>query len=299
MRISYSAYSTYKQCPLQYKFSYIDRLPKKESHHLFFGSLVHEALHFMLKDINVRKLDDILDFYERKWDSRLFNEAKEDPVAWQHKGRAIITAFHQQFDPQKQEVLVVEDFFAVPLDDKHQLSGVIDRLDKKRNIHGEEALEIIDYKTGKVESQSHIHENIQLTAYYYAIKSRFPNVKDIQLTLYFLDPQIKRSTMRDAGHVDIMKQTLVDTIGKIEKQQFEPQIGPLCPWCDYKEICPAYAKEQAKRNWPKIDPARQAVLDQALRQKGSGPISIGIKTKQSSPRLISDTKNSGTQASLF
>jgi len=297
MRISYSAYSTYKQCPLQYKFAYVDRLPKKESHHLFFGNLIHETLHFMLKDLRVKELDDVLRFYETKWDDRLFNDAKENPTAWRQKGRKMVTAFYNQFDPQKQEVLVVEDYFALPLNDQHQLSGVIDRLDKKRNIHDEDALEIIDYKTGKVESQSHIHENIQLTAYYYAIKSRFPNVKDIQLTLYFLEPQIKRSTIRDAGHIDVMKKTLADTINKIEEKQFEPRLGPLCPWCDYKEICPAYATEQVKRNWPKTDPARQAVLKQALEQKNVKTTEVIIKTKQSPQEPGIDT--TGTQTSLF
>lgn len=294
MRISYSAYSTYKQCPLQYKFSYADRLPRKESHYLFFGNLIHETLHFMLKDIKIKTLDDVLNFYETKWDNRLFNEAKENPATWQLKGRNIVTTFYNKFDPQEQEILVTEDYFTLPIDDKNQLSGVIDRLDKKRNIHGEDALEIIDYKTGKVESQSHIHENIQLTAYYYAIKSRFPNVKDIQLTLYFLEPQIKRSTMRDDGHVEVMKKALLETIDKIEEKHFDPQLGPLCPWCDFKEICSAYAGEQVKRNWPKIDIERQRILLNAVNAKGQTSSHVVLHTQHQ------PTKNSSSsQPTLF
>lgn len=296
MRISYSAYSTYKQCPLQYKFSYIDRLPKKESHHLFFGSLVHEALHFMLKGLNVRTLDEVKDFYHTKWEDKLFLAAKQDPNQWKEKGLNLISTFYDKFDPSAQEILVTEDFFSVPLDAKNELSGVIDRLDKTKDSSGNGILEIIDYKTGKLESQNYIHDNIQLTFYYHAIRSRFPDVKDIRLTLYFLEPQVRHSTFRDQGHVERMKETVAATISQIEACNFEPKTNNLCPWCDYKEICPAYTKEQEGRRWPAPDIKWQETLMNALKTKGQKISNVFLKAEKTQ---TPPPKSSGAQESLF
>ena len=297
MKISYSAYSTYKQCPLQYKFSYVDRLPKKDSHHLFFGSLVHESLHHMLKDLRTRELPEILDFYHKNWDDTLFLKGKENPEIWKQKGAGLISSFYNKFDPKAQEVLVTEDYFKAPLGD-HELSGVIDRLDRVMDNSGEPILEIIDYKTGKLQSQKYIHDNIQLTFYYHAIRSRFPDIKDIRLTLYFLEPGVKQSTYRDAGHVERMQSEVFSVIDKIEKGKFDPKINNLCPWCDYKEICPAYERELSKRGWPKPDPDWQKILRAAMMVKGPSQIAVKYETKN---KEVPDrgNKNDSKQGTLF
>lgn len=259
MKISYSAFSTYNQCPLQYKYGYVDRLPKKDSHHLYFGNLVHETLHFMLKDIHTKPLPELVDFYNRNWQEAIFLENKEDPKIWKMKGENIVTNFHKKFDPKAQEVLVTEDYFRVPLGE-HELSGIIDRLDRVTDNTGNKILEVIDYKTGKVQSQKYIHDNVQLTFYYHAIRSRFPDIKDIKLTLYFLEPAVRQSTLRDENHVKRMSEQVYKTIEDIQKEKFEPRINNLCPWCDYKEICPAYAREATKRGWPKPNNLRKDAL---------------------------------------
>jgi len=276
MKISYSGFSTYEQCPLQYKFSYIDKLPRKESHHLFFGNLVHDALHHMLKDIQVKPLPELLDYYHSNWDDKLFVINKQDPEIWKQKGADIISSFHNKYDHKAQEILVTEDYFTVALG-KHILSGIIDRLDKTKDYAGNDILEVIDYKTGKLQSQKYIHDNIQLTFYYHAIRSRFPDIKDIKLTLYFLEPAVRQSTFRDAGHVERMQEKVYKTIDSIEARKFEPQINNLCPWCDYKEICPVYAREFTRRSWPAPDTERQEILRAATGIKDTGPSNIAIK----------------------
>jgi len=295
MKISYSAYSTYEQCPLQYKISYVDRLPKKESHHLFFGNLVHETLHHMLKDLQVKKLPDLLDYYHSNWDDRLFVKNKQEPEIWKKKGADIITGFHNKYDPKAQEVLVTEDYFTAPLGE-HVLSGVIDRLDKIKDNSGNDMLEIIDYKTGKLQSQKYIHDNIQLTFYYHAIRSRFPDIGDIRLTLYFLEPAVKQSTFRDKGHVERMQEKVFKTISDIEAKKFEPKINNLCPWCDYKEICPAYERERSRRNWPEPDKEWQNILRVAINSRATGPSNLAIKIVN---KPAKNSNNSSVQAKLF
>lgn len=295
MKISYSAYSTYEQCPLQYKFSYVDKMPRKDSHHLFFGNLVHETLHYMLKDVNTRELPELLDFYHSKWDDTLFVKNQQEPEAWKKKGADIISTFHNKFDPKAQEILVTEDYFTVPLG-KHILSGIIDRLDRTKDNEGNPILEVIDYKTGKLQSQKYIHDNIQLTFYYHAIRSRFPDIKDIKLTLYFLEPAVRQSTFRDSGHVERMQEKVFKTIDAIEGKTFDPKINNLCPWCDYKEICPAYERERSRRGWPAPDMEWQRTLQEALRSRGMGPSNVVVEIKKNTSAPKADGP---TQTSLF
>jgi len=295
MKISYSAYSTYEQCPLQYKYSYVDKLPRKDSHHLYFGNLVHETLHYMLKDINTRQLPELLDFYNSKWDDSLFVKNGQEPEAWKKKGLDIVSSFYNKYDPRAQQVLVTEDYFSAPLG-KHILSGVIDRLDRTKDNEGNQILEVIDYKTGKLQSQKYIHDNIQLTFYYYAIRSRFPDIKDIKLTLYFLEPAVRQSTFRDAGHVERMQEKVFKTIDDIEAKKFEPIINNLCPWCDFKEICPAYKKEFKNRGWVAPDNERLKVLQEALQVRGQGPSNIIVKVEN---KIDTPKINNTSQTSLF
>ena len=44
VKLSYTALSTYEQCPLQYRFRYIDRLDWKPRPALSFGQSLHAAL---------------------------------------------------------------------------------------------------------------------------------------------------------------------------------------------------------------------------------------------------------------
>lgn len=299
MKISYSALSTYKQCPLQYKYSYVDKLPRKDSHHLFFGNLIHESLHEMLKGVKVKSLEEVLNYYNNNWQDKDFIASKEDPNRWLEKGGQIITNFYNSFDPTAQSVLVTEDYFKVPIIDGHELSGIIDRLDRIKDQSGDDILEVIDYKTGKVGSQAHIHDNLQLTIYYHAIRSRFPDIKDIRLSLYFLEPQVKQSTYRDSGHVERMQEEVVLVLNKISHQDFEPKINNLCPWCDFKEICPSYARERIGRSWPEGDNQRKQILEQSLPATSSKPITDTKPSpiKQSSPTKSASTKS--VQEALF
>ena len=274
---------------------------------MYFGNLVHETLHHMLKDIQTKPLPELLDFYHSAWDDTLFHKNNENPEVWKTKGANIITGFHNKFDPKAQEVLVTEDYFTAPLG-KHMLSGIIDRLDRTKDNEGNPILEVIDYKTGKLQSQKYIHDNIQLTFYYHAIRSRFPDIKDIKLTLYFLEPAVRQSTFRDSGHVERMQEKVYKTIDLIESKNFEPQINNLCPWCDFKEICPAYERERARRGWPTPDSDRKQILQMATQKKPynkpsnppqkptSGPTGIAIKVVNKKDK---NSSSNSTQESLF
>ena len=56
---SHSRLSTFEQCPLKFKFAYIDKIETEieETIEAFLGSRVHEALEKLYKDLKFQKLN--------------------------------------------------------------------------------------------------------------------------------------------------------------------------------------------------------------------------------------------------
>ena len=156
--------------------------------------------------------------------------------------------FYQKNSPWNFSVVDLESHFEVPIESSggavHILAGKIDRIDKLSD--GE--YEIIDYKTGKrMPSQDNLNSDLQLSLYSLGLQKRWPHLKPdgIKLSLYFLKHGEKLSTVSSEKTVARAKNHVLKTISEIEEKStksgvFEPMPGPLCDWCGYKPICPAW-----------------------------------------------------------
>src|SRR3990172_10148493 len=75
-----SRISTYESCPRQYKYRYVDRIPREEeSIEAFLGSRVHEALNKLYRDLQLGKapsLPGLLAYYEWDWVRRWHDQVK-------------------------------------------------------------------------------------------------------------------------------------------------------------------------------------------------------------------------------
>ena len=285
MRTSYSAIGTYLQCPQKYKFQVIDRLRVPKSREAIFGTLVHSTLHYMFqRDPLFPTLEEVVAHFRENWPSReTFNqEASRDPLKqpWSEQeekiyfeeGVRMLKKFYEKNAPWNYTVLDLESRFEVVITDEktgasHILAGIIDRIDKTP----EGAYEIIDYKTSKrMPSQDALDKNLQLSLYALGLQKRWPHVKpeEIKLSLYFLKHGEKLSTMPNADIIEKTKQHILKTIAEIEERiksgkAFEPMPSPLCNWCGFKPLCPAWRhlyKKQGEKEQPDID------IDEALQE---------------------------------
>lgn len=283
MKISYSALKSFEQCPLQWKYNYIDHLPRKDSIHLFFGNQVHEALDFLLKERGqIKPLETAKKFFTDIWEFGRFKEINDDEfVARAHN---ILTKFHEQFDPKAQDVLETEKFFYAPLE-SHQITGLIDRLDRLPDG----SLEIIDYKTGKVQSQQDIASNLQLTFYYHAIRTMFGDQNQIKLSLHFLETGQIFSSTRTPEAVQGLAHEINTVSSEIEAGSFGPKLNRLCPWCDFSESCQAYqnaikdpvlSNRYGFKKWAKKSQPASGVGNPRSGNVQSGPIEPSIDLNQ-------------------
>lgn len=275
MRLSYSAISTYQKCPLSYKFMYVDKLPTKPSHYLSFGSSIHSALEFFY---NVEKpepcsLERLLEELDNVW----LNDGYEDEAherQYKEKGRVILTQFYHDNVLRFAVPIAVEKRFSLDIDGV-TLSGVIDRIDRLSSG----GIEIIDYKTNdKLPPKTKMNTDLQLPIYHMAVEELYGTAPQ-KVTFYFLVPNQKISVRKTKNDVAKTKDTIFKVANDIKAQKFDPFKNPLCPWCDFIELCPLH----------KDDPAILA------RAAANGKISAGKNQQAATITTIQELKQSATE----
>ena len=282
MRISYSALTTFEQCPQKFKFQEIDKIRAPKSMEAVFGTSVHSALKFMFShDPLFPTLDEVLSSFSSTWQMAsvkiIPTLAPEAIATYEDSGKRMIKNFYAKNPPWNFSVVDTESRFEVALPDApndlgaangepHVLAGIIDRIDKI----GDGEYEIIDYKTTRrLPSQESIDGDLQMSLYHMALMRRWPDTApaNITLSLYFLKHGQKLSSRRSAQSLAQTREAVLHTIRAIQEKtkenSFEPQPSALCDYCAYKTICPAW-KHLYKKAQP--DAPDEMLLQQALQE---------------------------------
>ncbi len=244
MRLSYSAISTYLNCPLKYKFRYIDKLPVEASSALQFGNALHKTLHRLYS--KNEPLDKLLVSLKSHWREEPLGSEKDTNYSLDVAERILSNYYNKNFSPDYQEAgnaIALEEWFEIDFDG-HTLCGRIDRIDTLPDG----GHEIIDYKTNKrMPRQSDIDKDLQLSIYYWAAHEAIEDVDPRKLTLHFLRQNIPIFTKRNEDSIKAVKKTvikIIDDIQRDKKGTFEPTKNPLCGWCDYQNECANNSKTE-------------------------------------------------------
>ena len=142
--LSYSSISTYLDCPRQYWYRYVQRLPAAQSAEAVQGVIIHETLR---RAAEARRggatltADMLGALHGTVWSETAFPDPRRAPT-FQRNGAAQLEAYRLSggLDTQPE---YVEHAFSIAVDG-WMLNGVIDRIDR-----ADESWRIIDYKTGR------------------------------------------------------------------------------------------------------------------------------------------------------
>lgn len=263
MRISYSALNTFQTCPLKYKYSNIDKIKEPKSKEAVFGTLVHSTLNFIHSPSLVPpNIEQALDYFSKNWNSEIFEDEMEERAAFS-LGVSMIQNYYKKNNPGDFNIVDLESRFQIEIE-SHIVSGIIDRIDKT-----EDGFEIIDYKTTKkMPSQEKVDNDLQLSVYLNAFLARYPkeiaNLDKITVSLYYLKHGVKLSSQRTKEQLDNTKKLFLEVIQEIEKSNFPPSVNPLCDWCGFQKICPAWRhkfKEERKIDSAEVNEAIDEYID--------------------------------------
>ena len=246
---SHSRISSFENCPLQYRYRYIDRIKRDvEGVEAFVGKLVHEVLETLYSDLaraRAAGAGEYTSLFNELWRRRLSpavrivreNMTLED---YRELGERCVESFFRRHHPfEGGEVMGCETRVEFNLDreGRYRMLGFIDRID--RVAPG--VFEIHDYKTGSLPRAGALKNDRQLTLYEIAVRERFQGVQQVRHVWHYLahDKEFdQRRTAEDLGRTRV---TTIRAIQDIEATaEFPARTSALCSWCEYQEICPEW-----------------------------------------------------------
>lgn len=247
---SASRLSTYESCPLQYRFRYIDRIPRTEqSIEVYLGLRVHEALSTLYRTLQLGgqpSLSDLLKDYHWQWEQQWHDQVKivkqdRSIEYYREFGERCLVNYYQAHQPFNHgEVLGLECRVTTSLDPQgsYKLQGYIDRLVSV----GSGRYEIHDYKTsGRLPSQAAIDVDRQLALYQLAVEATWPDAREIELVWHYLSFGKELRSRRTPQALEGLKRSTIAVIDRIEADtEFKPIKSNLCHWCVYQNICPLW-----------------------------------------------------------
>ncbi len=248
-KFSFSQIEAYANCPWQYKFNFILKIPVQPKASFVFGRLLHNVLRdffaqllpnasaqaTLFADVGSMpaqepSLDDLLDLYQRHWQDDGYDNEKEKEK-YRRQGLEILKQFYQTWQETKPAVLFVEKGFLVRFCG-YPFKGSIDRIDRLPSG----GVEIIDYKTGQPKEKINFNQKRQLLLYKIAVETLF-GLKVERLSYYYLTNNSKVSFTSQEKDEAKLKEQVTKIIKLIESGDFPPKPGPLCAWCDFRDIC--------------------------------------------------------------
>jgi RecB family exonuclease len=246
---SHSKLNTYEQCPLKYRFIYLDKLkrPTEESIEAFLGNRVHDTLQKCYEDIKCTKLDslsDLLEFFNRIWnvkwhDSVLIVRPDVTREHYRALGEKLIENYHKRYSPFDQDITIGTEIrlnFALDNAKKYKMTGFVDRLSRTvDNVY-----EIHDYKTSAhLVDQQEIDADRQLGLYHFAVKQKWPDAQNIRLIWHYLAFDTDLVSYRTLDAISDLTNNTIELIDQIESaQDFPANETRLCEWCEYQQFCP-------------------------------------------------------------
>ena len=264
--LSYSSYRTYLECPLRWKYLYVERRPETPRGYFTFGRVVHSVLEELLQPYVVpsarrtetgesqRTLDDwktetgaseaapgrrltpeeLLAAYDRAWSSEGYGSPEEE-ARYRSLGREMLLKFHDRLEREPPRPVAVEQHLEATWDGI-PIHGYIDRID--RTSSG--GLEVLDYKTSRELSHEDARDSDQLSIYQVLVENNYSEPVE-RLTLYHLRTLTPlRTRARDRTALDPLHVRLGSVADGIREQAFEPTPGRQCARCDFRAICPEF-----------------------------------------------------------
>jgi putative RecB family exonuclease len=245
--LSPSACSAFKECPLAFRFSYLERLPEPPSPWTTKGTLVHRALELLLdRPPGDRTLDAALvDLGRARAELATHPDVTglaltpEEWATFDAEAELLVRRYFALEDPSTVRAIGLELKLEADLGST-RLRGVIDRLELDE--HGE--LVVTDYKTGSVPSEMWEGKSLSGVHIYALLCERNFGKRPARVQLYYLSrPEAIIATTSEQSVTAVERKTvaMASAIARAcEREDFRPQPGRLCDFCTFKPYCPAH-----------------------------------------------------------
>jgi DNA helicase-2/ATP-dependent DNA helicase PcrA len=261
---SYTQLAAFNNCPYQYRFAHILRIPIKGKFNFSFGKTMHSALQKIFGLVIEKKglgqgslfiksagdnmgsseetkeiyspdisFNEILKLYDASWIDDWY-DSKKQKEEYKKLGQEILKVFHDKYNRRWPDTIFLEKGFNVKITvngELYTVRGVIDRIDE---VDGK--IKIIDYKTGRPKDKLSPEEKEQLFIYQLAVSDIFKQTVG-SLAFYYLENNSEVEFLGNSDDLNNIKEKIIGTINEIKKGEFPAKPSQLCRFCDFFAIC--------------------------------------------------------------
>ena len=244
--LSPSRAGDFEHCPQLFRFRAIDRLPEPPTTYQARGTTSHLALQRLFDlPAGQRTPEALYDLFRRAWVEVRGTEypdlfaSVEEERAWGLESLQILANYFavedpSTFDPLAREMDLLEELDGITI------RGILDRMENTPDGR----LAISDYKTGKAPPERYaLPAFFALKTYALLVRRRTGRAPDLLRLIYLNGPVVYQLEVNPAQleAMDRQLRALWAAIERaMERDEFPPRPGPLCDWCSFKDICPAW-----------------------------------------------------------
>ena len=265
--LSYSSYRTYLECPLRWKYLYIERRPELPRGYFTFGRVVHSVLEELVRPLVVpaaRRRDgpetqttlrdwadpsaaegvparrppvgpeELLRLYDEHWSSEGY-VSRDEEERYRALGRELLLRYRERLALEPPSPVAVEEHLEATWEGL-PVHGYVDRIDQTPDG----GLEVVDYKTTRELSADDAASSEQLSVYQVLVEKNYRAPVERLTLLHLRSLTPLRAAPRGARTLESLHQRMGEVADGIREEAYEPTPGRHCLRCDFRGICPEF-----------------------------------------------------------
>jgi|CXWL01.1.fsa_nt_gi DNA helicase-2/ATP-dependent DNA helicase PcrA len=235
-RLSPSKLQTYEDCPLQFKFQHVLRVPTPSKTFFSMGTAIHsvaENLTKMQKD-GLKPTEKLgLEILEKQWDPSSYRNQRTKESEDRVTSKEMIKTYLEWSEKNPNTPVDVEAKFKIILNDV-TISGKIDRVEMTPN--GD--YEVIDFKTGYTyKTKNTIKEDVQMNVYALGTEKLYGKLPT-KTSLFYIKHNKIVTHFIEEEKLNEFKEKLSEEVESIFNEEFPAKPDSWkCSRCDYATIC--------------------------------------------------------------
>jgi len=252
MSLSPSRVSSFTSCPMQFRFSSIEKLPEPPGVATTKGSIVHRALELLFVRRAAARTPEALAIDM----ATALEEYRTDPdyvglrldvdaaTKFDRDCHALIDKYFAMEDPTTVREIGLELWMEAPVGHL-TLRGIIDRLE----LDDDGELVVTDYKTGRAPSGNFEQKSLAGVHFYSFLCEALFGKRPAKIRLMYLASGETIETVPSAQSVKFITTRTTAVWSAVERActtgDFRPRQSKLCDWCSFKQWCPAFGGNPA------------------------------------------------------
>jgi putative RecB family exonuclease len=232
--------SAYLECAMKYRYLYIDKIGRfyvRSRPGYSFGSTLHRVLQDFHAEGGVQSAEQMAAQLHQRWVAAGYESAEQEE-AFRAAGAEIVQLYHSASQEQAAaEVITLFTEKTIKTDmGPFVLTGRVDRIDQ----HGDGTLEVVDYKSGRLEvSPEDVAGSLAMSIYQLILRRTYPGTR-VVATIYALRSGMRASAEMTDEEAEQFGRDILALGEEILSRDFdgvEPERIEACEYCEFLPRC--------------------------------------------------------------